>query len=72
MRRSDCVLAVEPYREDRERMHGLVEPQAFHIRPLEDIGALLRELADVVQRVELDEARVRSRLDPFDHVSERN
>src|SRR5215813_4803567 len=46
------LLAVEPGREQRERVHRLVDPQALDIGPLEDVGALVRHALGIVQGLE--------------------
>src|SRR5688572_17440934 len=65
-------FAVESDGKDGQRMHGFVEPQAFHVRPLERVGALLRKLSDIVESDELHEARLRRGFDALDDIGQRN
>ncbi len=46
-------------------MHGLIEPQAFHVRVVEAGASRLRHLAEVVIAFEGDELGFRGRLDEF-------
>ena len=57
--------------EQRERMHGLVEPQALRVRPVEHTRALPRHLSRVEQRRELDELCARRGLGALEHIGER-
>src|SRR5581483_6942725 len=67
-------LAVQADREQGQRMHRLIQPQAFDVRPFEagaeQAGALARHLRRIVQRGELDVLGARRRLDALDHAGE--
>ena len=64
-------FAVKAEREQRQRMHGFVHAQAFHIRPLQHAHALSRHLCRVEQRDEFDELRIACRFDALDQFRQR-
>jgi hypothetical protein len=64
-------LAVNARHHERERIHGLVHAQAFHVRPLENVVALERQLLRIEQRGEFDVLRLRGRLEALDEIGER-
>ncbi|ABA48737.1 hypothetical protein BURPS1710b_3740 [Burkholderia pseudomallei 1710b] len=64
-------LPVDAYREQRQRIHRLVHPQAFRIRPVEDRRGQPRHLRRVRERDELHVLRVGGRLDALDELRQR-
>jgi hypothetical protein len=52
-------------------MHGLVDSEAFDVRPVENSEALPRHLFRVFQGGELDVLRARCRLEALDEITER-
>ena len=63
--------AVETERDERERMHGLVEAQPLDVGPIQHASFLLRHLLRVQQRRERHVARACRRLDALQEVGER-
>src|SRR2546426_7415806 len=63
-------LPVEPDREERERMHRLVDAEPFDVGPVEDATLLPGHLLRVEERGEGDVLGARRRLDPTEEIAE--
>jgi hypothetical protein len=63
-------LAVQSNRQDGQRVHRLVHPQALDVGPVEHGIALTWHLLRVQQGGELDVLCLRSRLEPLQQVSQ--
>ena len=64
-------LAIQTKGEQRERVHGLVHAQAFHVGPTQHPRAHIGHGFRIGQGDELDELGAAQGLDPFDQFRQR-